>query len=394
MICPILSQAARDGEGNVVWDHHDCIETACTFWASEISDCGIRASGLVVIQRARAAFSAQGAGPEAGPVPAGEPLFAAPQAAFDPSLLEPIAAAVEKATASARETGLKLLEGVSALEEPLRATGLELGSRMESLNASVLSITTSVEGRIARLEEGIGAIRQAQAELASARPDYFREIEEALSSVTRRLGGVTDRFTTLSESLETVSSQVGSLHAAHEDISTALSVEAERRHEEDQRRRKDDAMALNSRGVALYYRGATQAAEAAFRSALDIDPGFAEAHNNLGLALSREGRDAEAEACFHRALELDPGLAEAMNNLGFLFHQNMQFEKAVDMFRRSALEAQDASLAYTNLGNACYKLGKYTDAVGAWKKAVDQNPLNESAHKALKMFQQEQAAQE
>ena len=49
MICPILSQAARDGEGNVVWDHHDCIETACTFWASEINDCGIRASGLVVI---------------------------------------------------------------------------------------------------------------------------------------------------------------------------------------------------------------------------------------------------------------------------------------------------------------------------------------------------------
>jgi len=83
-----------------------------------------------------------------------------------------------------------------------------------------------------------------------------------------------------------------------------------------------------------------------------------------------------------------------MNNLGFLFHQNMQFEKAVDMFRRSALETQDASLAYTNLGNACYKLGKYADAVDAWKKAVDQNPLNESAAKALRMFQQEHAVQE
>lgn len=390
MICPILSQAARDGEGNVVWDHHDCIETACTFWASEINDCGIRASGLVVIQRARAALAAQG--PDGGPVPAGEPLFAQPYAAFDPSVLDPIAAAVEKATNSARETGLKLLEGVSALEEPLRATGLELGSRMESLNASVLSITTSVEGRIARLEEGIAAIRQAQSDLVSARPDAFKEIEEALSSVTRRLGGVTDRFTALSENLETVSSQVGALHATHEDLSSALALEAQRRREEEQQRRKDDAMALNSRGVALYYKGATQAAEAAFRSALEIDPGFAEAHNNLGLALSREGRDVDAEACFRRALELDPKLGEAMNNLGFLFHQNMQFEKAVDMFRRSALEAQDASLAYTNLGNACYKLGKFGDAVDAWKKAVDQNPLNESAQTALRMFQQEHAS--
>src|SRR5262249_56408230 len=108
MICPILSQATRDAEGNVVWDHHDCIEVACTFWASEINDCGIRASGLVVIQRARAALAAQGAGPEAGPVPAGEPLFASPQPAFDPSVLSPIAQAVEKAPPSAPQTGGEL----------------------------------------------------------------------------------------------------------------------------------------------------------------------------------------------------------------------------------------------------------------------------------------------
>ena len=62
---------------------------------------------------------------------------------------------------------------------------------------------------------------------------------------------------------------------------------------------------------------------------------------------------------------------------------------AVDLFRRSAFTAEDSSLAYTNLGNACYKLGKYSEAVDAWKKAVEKNPINESAIKSLKMFQQD-----
>ena len=54
MICPILSQSRTDDDGTVTWDHHECIEEACSFWAGEISDCGIRASGLLVIARAKA----------------------------------------------------------------------------------------------------------------------------------------------------------------------------------------------------------------------------------------------------------------------------------------------------------------------------------------------------
>ncbi|HZI93458.1 MAG TPA: tetratricopeptide repeat protein [Patescibacteria group bacterium] len=390
MICPILSQSSRDNDGNVAWDHHECIETSCTFWADEIHDCGIRASGLLIITRAKAALAGQQPGQDSQ-VPAGEPLFGAPQGSIDAEKMSAMVSTVEKANTAMRETGLKLLEGVAALEEPLRATGHELGGRLESLNATVLSMTTTVEGRVSRLEQGIGQVRQAMADASTQRPEYLKELEESLSSLARRLGGVVDRFTSLSGSLETVSTQVAALRDTHEELSASLAEEAERRKLEEGRRGRDEAMALNSRGVALYHRGASQAAEAAFRAALDLDAGFSEAQNNLGLALSKQGRDAEAEACFQRALELDPGMAEAMNNLGFLFHQGMQFEKAVEMFRRSTLTGQDSSLAYTNLGNACYKLGRYSEAVDAWKKAVEQNPLNENATKALRMFQQEQA---
>src|SRR5213594_4332304 len=107
MICPILSQASRDKEGNLAWDHHECIEASCTFWADEIHDCGIRASGLVIIARAKAALAAQQPGGDA-PAPAGEPLFAPPQATLDMTALAPMVSAVEKANSSMRDTGLKL----------------------------------------------------------------------------------------------------------------------------------------------------------------------------------------------------------------------------------------------------------------------------------------------
>jgi len=389
MICPMLSQSRSDREGNLVWDHHECIEASCSFWSGELSDCGIRASGLVVIARAKASMAAAGKGTEPGSGLSTQPLVRAMEVGAGGASMEPIVAAVEKASSTMRDTGLSLLQGVSALEEPLKAMGQDLSSRVESLNMAVLSVTTTLEGKFSRVERATEEMKRSLAEAASAKPGHIVELEQSLSGLTRRLGGIADRFATLSGTLETVSSQVSALREAHEEISAALSQEAQRREQDELRRAHENARTLNSRGVALFYKGARQAAEASFRAALEMDPAFAEAHNNLGLALGKQERPDEAERCFRRALELDPSLAEAMNNLGFLFHQGMEFEKAAEMFEKSALTADDASLAYTNLGNACYKMGKYSDAVDAWKKAVDWNPLNESAAGALRMFQQD-----
>ncbi len=389
MICPMLSQSRSDREGNLVWDHHECIEASCTFWSGELSDCSIRASGLVVIARAKASMVAGGKRIEPGAAFSTQPLVRAMEESAGGASMEPIVTAVEKASSTMRDTGLSLLQGVAALEEPLKAMGQDLSSRVESLNAAVLSVTTTLEGRFSRVEEATEAMKRSLAEASSAKPAHIVELEQSLSGLTRRLGGITDRFATLSGTLETVSSQVTALRDAHEEISAALSQEAQRRAQDERRRTHEQARSLNSRGVALFYKGARQAAEASFRAALEMDPAFAEAHNNLGLALGKQEPQDEAEQCFRRALELDPSLAEAMNNLGFLFHQGMEFEKAAEMFGKSAFTSDDSSLAYTNLGNACYKMGKYSDAVDAWKKAIDCNPLNESAASALRMFQQD-----
>jgi tetratricopeptide (TPR) repeat protein len=52
-------------------------------------------------------------------------------------------------------------------------------------------------------------------------------------------------------------------------------------------------------------------AEAAFREAIRLDPGYADAHNNLGNVLGDVQRYADAEAAYREAIRLNPDYADA-----------------------------------------------------------------------------------
>lgn len=62
----------------------------------------------------------------------------------------------------------------------------------------------------------------------------------------------------------------------------------------------------NLRGVALIRLGRIEAAEAAFRGAVERDPNHAEAHGNLGTILVRDGRHRPAIELLERATALRP----------------------------------------------------------------------------------------
>ncbi len=131
MICPILSNASQDEQGNVTWNHHECIEGSCSFWAEEITDCGLRASGLVIIGRAKAAMSAQHEeGAEAG-APAGDPLFAPPKLTLDPGALEPVLAAIREAAPDPRATDA-ILEAIRQAAPDPRASDAILAAIREA----------------------------------------------------------------------------------------------------------------------------------------------------------------------------------------------------------------------------------------------------------------------
>ncbi|OJX08746.1 MAG: hypothetical protein BGO72_16060 [Burkholderiales bacterium 70-64] len=54
-----------------------------------------------------------------------------------------------------------------------------------------------------------------------------------------------------------------------------------------------------------------------FRRALQLDPGFVDAHNGLGVAYGQQGRFEEAIAAFRSALASGPAHAHVLNNLGY-----------------------------------------------------------------------------
>jgi Flp pilus assembly protein TadD len=310
IICPILSQQRRADDGAVSWEHHECLREGCTFWAAEPEDCAIRASGLTILKNQARAEEAK----TVEEPPREDPAAAALKEALE--RLEAIDLRVESLSertgAATRDLGLKLLEGVSALEQPVNA----LRDEMDTIRS--------------RMQE----FAEMMAKTGSLIEEFQRREQEAA------------RAAALAE-----------------------------------------ARSCNARGAALHHAGQDEAAEAAFRRALELDPALAEAHNNLGIVLGRLGRSSEAMESFEKALSLKPDLASAMNNLGFLLHEGMEFERAADLFRKAALGGGDASCAWTNLGNALYRMERHADAVDAWKRAVACDPLNENAARALRMYE-------
>ena len=59
------------------------------------------------------------------------------------------------------------------------------------------------------------------------------------------------------------------------------------------------------------------------------------------------------------------------------------------MYKEANGRRKDNSSAYTNLGNAYYKLDRIEEAIEAWKRAIEIDPGNEKARRNLKRFHAE-----
>lgn len=130
---------------------------------------------------------------------------------------------------------------------------------------------------------------------------------------------------------------------------------------------------------ALYTRGDFAAAEAAFRAALEKDPGVARAHLGRGSALKELGRLEEALAAYERALAIQPAYAKAHYNRGTVL--------ALLGDDREALAAYDAALeiepqyaeARFNRANALLRSGRFAEAEAGYAGLVADNPADGSA---------------
>lgn len=105
----------------------------------------------------------------------------------------------------------------------------------------------------------------------------------------------------------------------------------------------NQSVLLNGLGVALLAKGKKAEAEAAFLTALDLDPGFVDARYNLGVLYNNFGEYDAATRSWSEVLRLDPNHAGAHERLASLNYLNGNLD-AARMHARAAKQ-RGASLA-------------------------------------------------
>jgi predicted RNA methylase len=118
----------------------------------------------------------------------------------------------------------------------------------------------------------------------------------------------------------------------------------------------ETAAAHFDRGMAYMAAGKAEPAEACFRRALKLEPGFAEAHVRRAFALRALNRLPEAIEAFGRALGLKPDDLEVSYHLSKTYLANNEPVKAIEQARRTVAIDPSHPLANIYLTNLIDKV--------------------------------------
>ncbi len=112
------------------------------------------------------------------------------------------------------------------------------------------------------------------------------------------------------------------------------------------------------------------AGEAAFRRAMELNPGSEDVVGHYGVALEVQGRFAEAIPVFERAAQLDPLSLTANSFLATALFNAHQDERAIAQYQKAIeLNPENAGF-YDGLGSVYESTGKYDLALAAHLKAA------------------------
>jgi tetratricopeptide (TPR) repeat protein len=116
------------------------------------------------------------------------------------------------------------------------------------------------------------------------------------------------------------------------------------------------------------------AAETAYRRAIELDPSLANALTNLGNLMFRRDRLTDAEQLYQRALKLDAEQPEAHYNLGFLLFERAQVPAAIESFERALSSDPAFADAHFNLAMAYQEVGQHAQARPHWEAYLQLDP--------------------
>ncbi|HVC21224.1 MAG TPA: tetratricopeptide repeat protein [Vicinamibacterales bacterium] len=112
-------------------------------------------------------------------------------------------------------------------------------------------------------------------------------------------------------------------------------------------------------------------AEGTFQQVLTVDPRNAPALNYLGYMLADRGtRLDESIGYLKRALAIDPDNGAYLDSLGWAYFKQQKLDLAEANLRRAAGQLTTNSVVQDHYGQLLFKLGRYADAIAAWKRSL------------------------
>ena len=130
------------------------------------------------------------------------------------------------------------------------------------------------------------------------------------------------------------------------------------------------AEAHNALGaVQMLYLWDLRGAERAFQRAIELNPGYANAHNWYGNLLAATGRREAAIAEHQRALELDPHSLRIHCDLAFAYFYTGQYDETIAKARKVLARNPNLGYAHNLLARAYTQKGMYEEALAELQRA-------------------------
>lgn len=142
-------------------------------------------------------------------------------------------------------------------------------------------------------------------------------------------------------------------------------------------------------GVALSQAGRDEDAIAKFNEVIAQIQKCGECYVNIGAIHAKNKRYAEAEAAFKKALEDNPGLADAYNGLANVYNAQRRFDEAAKMSaeaaKLTAAAGGGSASAVYNQAVILWNAGKIPEAKAQFAEAIKLDPNLADAHYWLGM---------
>jgi len=131
-------------------------------------------------------------------------------------------------------------------------------------------------------------------------------------------------------------------------------------------------------GHAARRSGRTAEALDRYRTAVDLEPGNAEANTVYGLMLLHSGRAEEAEAPLRRAVAIAPAHPAARMNLAQWLAQRDELEEAIQVVAAVVADDPKRHWAWERLGELKARLRRFAEAASDFQRASELQPQDPS----------------